>query len=181
MIFPWKGIFKWINPGPFNSLLLSVLDQYPDGLTPRLVKEHVAIIIMSSAVSTSAAAIQAISVQELIFPVLTGVSNFCLADNNSSVVRNVFGGADNNEGMGLLAWCFDWNYTTSNCVWIPTWYQINMDIGICLTYIFMSAVYWGNLWQAKQFPFMSQAIFAEDGTEYNQTALLTNGRFDPEN
>lgn len=95
----------------------------------------------------------------VIFPVLTGVSNFCLADNNSSVVRNVFGGADNNEGMGLLAWCFDWNYTTSNCVWIPTWYQINMDIGICLTYIFMSAVYWGNLWQAKQFPFMSQAIF----------------------
>ncbi|KAI0947802.1 hypothetical protein AcW1_009469 [Taiwanofungus camphoratus] len=49
MIFPWKGIFKWINPGPFN------------------IKEHVAIIIMSSAVSTSAAAIQAISVQELYY------------------------------------------------------------------------------------------------------------------
>lgn len=25
-------------------------------------------------------------------------------------MRNVFGGASNNEGTGLLAACFDWNY-----------------------------------------------------------------------
>jgi len=40
-------------------------------------------------------------------------------------------------------------------------------------------VYYGNLWRAKDFPFMSQAIFNETGAQYNQTALLTNGRFDP--
>ncbi|KAH9919813.1 OPT oligopeptide transporter protein-domain-containing protein [Fomitopsis serialis] len=164
---PSKGIFKFLNPGPFN------------------IKEHVAIVIMTSTASTSATAIQVISVQALfydnnmnagiaiftlissqligygyagllsdilvkptkcfwpadiytanlfqalhydrqmtskrvrlfwstfaivfcweiipewLFPVLTGVSVFCLADNHSATIRNIFGGASNNEGMGL--------------------------------------------------------------------------------
>ncbi|PSR83037.1 hypothetical protein PHLCEN_2v5841 [Hermanssonia centrifuga] len=179
MALPSHGIFKWINPGPFN------------------IKEHVAIIIMSSTAAGSATAIQVISVQDYdfeacqsllddfliipqwIFPLLTGVSIFCLANNKSTVFRNIFGGASNNEGMGLLSWSFDWNLIGSPCLYNPIWLQINQDIGIIFTYILMSAVYYGNLWNAKQFPFMSQAIFAQDGSQYNQTALLTNGRFDP--
>ena len=61
--------------------------------------------------------------------------------------------------MGLLSWCLDWNLIGSNCLYNPLWLQINQDIGIFFTYILMSAVYYGNLWNAKQFPFMSQAIF----------------------
>ncbi|OBZ65661.1 Oligopeptide transporter 3 [Grifola frondosa] len=83
------------------------------------------------------------------------------------------------EGMGLLSWCFDWNLIGSACLYSPIWLQINQDIGIFFTYILMAGVYYGNLWRAKDFPFMSQAIFAEDGSQYNQTALLTNGKFDP--
>ena len=84
--------------------------------------------------------------------------------------RNVFGGASNNEGMGLLSWCLDWNLIGSGCLYNPIWLQINQDIGIIFTYILMSAVYYGNLWNAKQFPFMSQAIFVRrlvhfDGTD----------------
>ncbi|KAI0345292.1 OPT oligopeptide transporter [Trametopsis cervina] len=242
---PSKGIFRWINPGPFN------------------IKEHVAIIIMSSTAAGSATAIQVISVQDLyynnkmnpgiaiftligsqllgygfaglladilvkptkcfwpanistanlfqalhwdrqmtskrvrlfwtifavmfvweiipqwIFPLLTGLSIFCLANNTSPVFRNIFGGASNNEGMGLLSWCLDWNLIGSNCLFNPLWLQINQDIGIIFTYILMSAVYYGNIWNGKSFPFMSQAIFAADGSQYNQTALLTDGRFDP--
>ena len=90
---------------------------------------------------------------------MTGISIFCLANNKSLVFRNVFGGASNNEGMGLLSWCFDWNLIGSACLYNPIWLQINQDIGIIFTYILMSAVYYGNLWNAKQFPFMSQAIF----------------------
>ena len=131
-----------------------------------------------------------------IFPLLTGVSIFCLANNTSTVFRNVFGGGSNNEGMGLLSWCFDWNLIGSPCLYNPIWLQINQDIGILLTYVLMSGVYYGNLWQAKQFPFMSQAIFvsagfvaidasmlilvqASDGSQYNQSGLLTDGKFDP--
>jgi hypothetical protein len=94
-----------------------------------------------------------------IFPLLTGLSIFCLANNTSPVFRNVFGGASNNEGMGLLSWSLDWNLIGSACLFNPIWLQINQDIGIIFTYILMSAVYYGNLWNGKQFPFMSQAIF----------------------
>ena len=104
------------------------------------------------------------------FPLLTGVSIFCLANNHSKVFRNVFGGASNNEGMGLLSWCFDWNLIGSPCLYNPIWLQINQDIGIILTYILMSAVYYGNLWEAKKFPFMSQAIFVRLTAPY--TPLL---------
>ncbi|KAE9382649.1 hypothetical protein BT96DRAFT_1050139, partial [Gymnopus androsaceus JB14] len=80
-------------------------------------------------------------IPQWIFPVLTGVSIFCLVDHTSSVMRNIFGGASNNEGMGL-----------------------NQDIGIVFTYILMCAVYYGNIWH---------------GLNYNQTAILTDNKFDP--
>lgn len=243
---PSKGIFRWLNPGPFN------------------IKEHVGIIIMSSTAASSATAIQVISVQNLfydnrmngaiaiflligsqllgysfagllqealvfpssafwpatissanlfqalhydnmltskrvrlfwmvfgvvfvweifpqwIFPWLTGISIFCLADNGkSSTFRNIFGGANNNEGMALMSWCLDWNLIGSNCLYWPIWTQVNIDIGICLTYIMMAAIYYGNVWKAKTFPFMSQALFDQFGNEYNQTAILTDNKFDP--
>ncbi|KIK64985.1 hypothetical protein GYMLUDRAFT_240324 [Collybiopsis luxurians FD-317 M1] len=113
-----------------------------------------------------------------IFPVMTGFSIFCLADNHSATVRNVFGGASNNEGMGLLAVCFDWNLIGSQCLYTPLWTQLNQNIGICLTYCLMCAVYYGNIWQGQRFPFMSQAIFDINGDQYNQTAILTNNKFD---
>ncbi|KAL1702605.1 OPT oligopeptide transporter protein-domain-containing protein [Schizophyllum commune] len=114
-----------------------------------------------------------------IFPLLTGVSIFCLIDQSHEVMRNIFGGASNNEGMGLFAVCFDWNLIGSACLYTPLWTQLNEDIGICFTYILMCAVYYGNIWRAKQFPFMSQALFDETGEEYNQSAILTDGKFDP--
>ncbi|KAH9945802.1 OPT oligopeptide transporter [Epithele typhae] len=117
-------------------------------------------------------------IPQWIFPLLTGISIFCLANNTNPIFRNVFGGASNNEGMGFLSWCLDWNLIGSDCLFNPLWLQINQNIGICLTYILMAGVYYGNVWRSKDFPFMSQAIFAEDGTQYNQTALLTNGKFD---
>ncbi|KZT66154.1 OPT superfamily oligopeptide transporter [Daedalea quercina L-15889] len=244
IIMPTNGRWRWLNPGPFN------------------IKEHTAIIIMSSTAAHSATAIQAISVQNLFYnndmnagvaiftligsqligygyagllsnalvrptktfwPATIYTSNLfqalhydrqmssrrvrlfwaifaiifcweiipecsdlppphwclriCLADNHSSVVRNVFGGASNNEGMGLRAVSFDWNIIGSSWLWAPLWLQLNQNIGICLTYVLMSAVYYGNIWKAKSFPFMSQAIFAADGSVYKQTALLSDGKF----
>ncbi|KIY50516.1 OPT superfamily oligopeptide transporter [Fistulina hepatica ATCC 64428] len=113
-----------------------------------------------------------------IFPLLTGVSIFCLIDHSHATIRNIFGGASNNEGMGLLALCFDWNLLGSSCLYTPLWTQLNEDIGICLTYILMSAVYYGNIWHGKDFPFMSQDLFDSNGTVYNQTLILTDGKFD---
>ncbi|KAI5830925.1 OPT superfamily oligopeptide transporter [Schizophyllum commune Tattone D] len=119
-------------------------------------------------------------IPQWIFPLLTGVSIFCLIDQSHHPIRNVFGGSNNNEGMGLFALCFDWNLIGSACLYNPLWTQLNENIGILLTYILMSAVYYGNVWHGRDFPFMSQALFTADGGEYNQSAILTNNVFDPE-
>jgi OPT family oligopeptide transporter len=52
------------------------------------------------------------------------------------------------------------------------------DIGILITYVGMASVYYGNAWNGLDFPFMSQSIFDTEGYKYNQTALLTDGKFD---
>lgn len=245
---PSRGIFKWINPGPFN------------------IKEHTAILVMATTAASSAIAIQVISVQDLfynnkmnggvaiftllgsqllgygfagvlqeicvyrsiclwpsklatantfqalhfdggigskrtkvfwsvfaciflyeifpqwIFPVLTAVSIVCLATRNkqSTVIRNVFGGGSNNEGMGFFSWCFDWNLITSHNLYTPLEAQLNIDTGIIITYIAMACVYYlPSAWNGQNFPFMSQAIFDGDGNQYNQTLILTDSRFDP--
>ncbi|KAF8516700.1 OPT superfamily oligopeptide transporter [Hysterangium stoloniferum] len=117
---------------------------------------------------------------QYIFPVLSGFSIICLvANGRGDVIRNVFGGASNNEGMGLLAGCFDWNYIGGSSLWIPLKTQLNYAGGYLFTYVFMVALYYGNVWKAKNFPFMSQALFFENGTQYNQAAILTNNAFDP--
>lgn len=118
-------------------------------------------------------------IPQWIFPLLTGVTIFCLIDHSHHPIRNLFGGSNNNEGMGLFAVCFDWNLIGSACLYNPLWTQLNENIGIFFTYILMSAVYYGNVWQGKRFPFMSQALFDADGGEYNQSAVLTNNVFDP--
>lgn len=94
-----------------------------------------------------------------IFPVLTGISVFCLADNHSPVIRNIFGGASSNEGMGMLSICLDWNIISSLCFWAPLSYQLNIDIGIFLAYIMIFAIYYGNVWGSLSFPFMSQSLY----------------------
>ena len=53
-----------------------------------------------------------------VFPLLKGFSIFCLGSQQSSlhvqaIFTNLFGGADGNEGLGLLSISFDWQYITS--------------------------------------------------------------------
>ncbi|EJD55165.1 OPT superfamily oligopeptide transporter [Auricularia subglabra TFB-10046 SS5] len=132
-------------------------------------------------------------VPQYIFPVLTGVSIFCLIDNGrSDVLRNVFGGTlgprvrslpliHPQERVIMKEWepslralNASWNYIGSGCLWTPLKTQINQWIGFLFTYLFMAALYYGNVWKAKNFPFMSQALFYENGTVYDQNQILTN-------
>ncbi|CDZ98289.1 Sexual differentiation process protein ISP4 [Phaffia rhodozyma] len=243
-ILPSRGIFRFLNPGPFN------------------IKEHAAIIIMCSTAAGSATGIQVISVQDLyynnkmnpgvaiftllgsqllgfgyagllqealvypticlwpqcitsvamfqalhfdgglskqrkkvfwiifaaifvweifpqwIFPWLTGISVICLFSHNNPTTRNIFGGSNNNEGLGLFSICTDWLLIGSSCLYTPLWTQLNQNIGIVFTYILMCSVYYGNIWHGKSFPFMSQSIFTANGTVYPQSDILTDNVFD---
>jgi len=189
-VIPRKGIFGYLNPGPFNQ------------------KEHAAITIMASAAAQTATSTEALAAQQLfyggypsraagifvtlssqligfgiagllrdvlvyptkmlwpinlptatlleslhrdkretkrrlkvfyiificifvwetlpeyIFPVLTGVSVFCLARQDNQVFTNLFGGASGNEGLGFLSICFDWNYIAGKI------YQVRQAIAV---------------------------------------------------
>ncbi|KAG1841045.1 OPT oligopeptide transporter [Suillus subluteus] len=119
---------------------------------------------------------------EWIFPLLTGLSIMCLAVPNNAAVSRVFGGTNGNEGLGLLSICFDWQYISSgvNPMTIPLKAQFSNFLGYLLCMVVFVAVYYNNIWKAQNFPFLSQLLFYENGTQYNQTLILdANYEIDP--
>ncbi|CAD0048357.1 unnamed protein product, partial [Aureobasidium pullulans] len=105
---------------------------------------------------------------EYLFPVLEGVSIFCLADQKNLVFTNLFGGASGNEGLGILSFCFDWQYVASlgSPLWLPLETMTNNLIGYIGCVILFMGLYYGNLWRAQ-----------DNGTyyaEYNQTLILNS-------
>ncbi|KAF9241516.1 OPT oligopeptide transporter protein-domain-containing protein [Melanogaster broomeanus] len=119
---------------------------------------------------------------EWIFPLLTGFSIFCLANPNSAAFSRVFGGSNGNEGLGLLSICFDWQYISGgvNPMAIPLKAQVSNFIGYILCMVVFVGVYYNNIWKAENFPFLSQLLYYENGTQYNQTLILnSNFEVDP--
>ncbi|KAG1742849.1 OPT oligopeptide transporter protein-domain-containing protein [Suillus lakei] len=119
---------------------------------------------------------------EWIFPLLTGFSIFCLAVPNNAAVSRVFGGSNGNEGLGLLSICFDWQYISGgvNPMAIPLKAQFSNFLGYLLCMVVFVGVYYNNIWKAQNFPFLSQLLFYENGTQYNQTLILnSNYEVDP--
>jgi OPT family small oligopeptide transporter len=119
---------------------------------------------------------------EWIFPLLTGISIMCLAVPNNAAVSRVFGGTNGNEGLGLLSICFDWQYVSSgvNPMVIPLKAQFSNFLGYLLCMVVFVAVYYNNIWKAQNFPFLSQLLFYENGTQYNQSLILnSNYEVDP--
>lgn len=119
---------------------------------------------------------------EYVFPVLTGVSIFCLADQHNLVFTNLFGGASGNEGLGMLSLGLDWNYIAAffSPLWYPLQTTVNMNLGIVGCYILFMGVYYGNIWRSLDFPFLSQELFNGTGSNssyfntYNQSLILNS-------
>ncbi|KAG1878204.1 OPT oligopeptide transporter protein-domain-containing protein [Suillus subluteus] len=119
---------------------------------------------------------------EWIFPLLTGFSIFCLAAPNNAVVSRVFGGSNGNEGLGLLSICFDWQYISGqvNPMTIPLKAQFSNLLGYIFGTVVFVAIYYNNIWKAQNFPFLSQLLFYENGTQYDQMLILnSNYEVDP--
>lgn len=115
-------------------------------------------------------------VPEWIFPLLTGFSILCLASQNNADFTRIFGGSNGNEGLGLMSFCFDWNYISGgvNPFAIPFQAQFSNFIGYILCIVVLSAVYYKNIWKAQNFPFLSQLLFYENGTVYDQLLILND-------
>ncbi|KAG2138132.1 OPT oligopeptide transporter protein-domain-containing protein [Suillus cothurnatus] len=119
---------------------------------------------------------------EWIFPLLTGFSIFCLAAPNNATVSRVFDGSNGNEGLGLLSICFDWQYISGlvNPMVIPLKAQFSNLLGYIFCTVVFVAVYYNNVWKAQNFPFLSQLLFYENGTQYDQMLILnSNYEVDP--
>lgn len=116
---------------------------------------------------------------EYIFPLLTGISIFCLAKRDNLVFTNLFGGAQGNEGLGFLSICLDWNYIAGlgSPLWMPLQTLVNSFIGYLGCIILFMALYYSNTYRAQDFPFLSQVLFTgqSNGTYYdlyNQSLIL---------
>ncbi|KAF5349059.1 hypothetical protein D9757_012189 [Collybiopsis confluens] len=118
-------------------------------------------------------------IPEYFAPLLTGLSIFCLARKNSPWVTRIFGGAAGNEGLGLFSFCFDWNYVGSGgsaygALFQPLVTQLSLYMGVLLCIISFTIAYANNNWNAQNFPFLSQLLFFENGTQYDQNLILND-------
>ncbi len=116
---------------------------------------------------------------QYVMPILTGFSIFCLANRNSLVFTSVFGGAAGNEGLGALSLCFDWQYITTSCFFLPLVTLTNGFVGYVICMGLFLGLYYGNVWNALSFPFLSQELFSERSNStlfdvYNQSAILNS-------
>ncbi|KZS98527.1 OPT oligopeptide transporter [Sistotremastrum niveocremeum HHB9708] len=114
---------------------------------------------------------------EWIFPLLTGFSILCLADQNNASFTRIFGGSNGNEGLGLFSVCFDWNYISGgvNPFAIPLRAQVSNFIGYILCMVVFVGVFYKNIWQSQNFPFVNLIdLSTENGTQYNQTLILND-------
>ncbi|KAJ8079376.1 hypothetical protein PM082_021881 [Marasmius tenuissimus] len=114
---------------------------------------------------------------EYIAPTLTGISIFCLARQNSPWVTRIFGGAAGNEGLGMFAFCLDWNYVGSGgsslgALFTPFSTQLSLYFGVMICIIATCTAYATNAWNAQTFPFLSQELFTDNGSAYDQLAIL---------
>lgn len=108
-----------------------------------------------------------------------GISVFCLASmhaptNTRKIFSTIFGGASSNEGLGLLNFSLDWQYIQSTYLSLPFKLQLNSWIGYVIWYCAMLGLFYGNVWNAKTFPFMSTSLFKSNGTRFSTTAIINN-------
>ncbi|KAG7090337.1 hypothetical protein E1B28_009457 [Marasmius oreades] len=116
---------------------------------------------------------------EYIAPTLTGISIFCLANQDSAWFTRIFGGAAGNEGLGMFSICLDWVYVGASggsigALFTPLSTQLSLYAGCAVCIIAFCACFATNTWNAQNFPFLSQLLFFENGTEYDQLAILTD-------
>ncbi|KKK22987.1 hypothetical protein P175DRAFT_0528964 [Aspergillus ochraceoroseus IBT 24754] len=118
-----------------------------------------------------------------IFPWLNSISIPCLASmratgDTAATLTNVFGGATNNEGMGLFSISLDWQYITSFQTSLPLVLQAHAVLGFGVCFIAMAGIYYANAWNAQSLPFMSTRLLLANGTPYPIDQVFAGGVLD---
>jgi OPT family oligopeptide transporter len=101
-----------------------------------------------------------------IMPLLGGISLFCLTNRTSLFATNLFGGSMANEGLGVLSISLDWQMIGGgkNPLWVPLQTLINEFIGYFISIFLYMGIYYGGMWEARRFPFLSPMLFDDKST-----------------
>ncbi|KAK7532799.1 peptide transporter [Phyllosticta citribraziliensis] len=118
-----------------------------------------------------------------VWPWLNSVSIPCLASmkatgSTGETLTQVFGGASNNEGLGLFSLSFDWQYITSHATALPLKLQVHRALGYLICFCAMAGIYWGNVWGSRDLPFMSTSLRTDNGSAYPTTQVFVGGILD---
>ncbi|KAJ3112022.1 hypothetical protein HK100_002470, partial [Physocladia obscura] len=111
-------------------------------------------------------------------PTLIGISILCIANQHSPLFTQLFGGVNNNEGLGIFSFSLDWNNIGDNGLTMPWVTQVNQMIGMVGCVVVIPIMYYANVWNAKTFPFMAQGLYRANGTSFKQANILTNNTLD---
>ncbi|KAJ1850819.1 hypothetical protein LPJ73_003266, partial [Coemansia sp. RSA 2703] len=115
------------------------------------------------------------------FPTLTMMPILCfIAPNN--IYANQLG--DGYSGLGMLALTLDWstisNVYTGSPLATPWFAACNLFVGFVLVmWVITPIAYYSNAWDAKYLPIYTNTLFASDGSVYNVSRVLQNGKLDP--
>ncbi|SMR48174.1 unnamed protein product [Zymoseptoria tritici ST99CH_1E4] len=117
------------------------------------------------------------------FPWLNSVSIPCLAASHATgskgeTLTRFFGGASNNEGLGLFTVSFDWQYITSGQTSLPLKWQAHYAVGIFTCMLAMIGIYYTDTWGSKSLPFMSTKLLSADGSKYPIHKVFVQGELD---
>ncbi|KAJ1664997.1 hypothetical protein IW140_003610 [Coemansia sp. RSA 1813] len=114
------------------------------------------------------------------FPALTMLPVLCLAAP-SNIYANQLG--DGYGGLGMLALTLDWstisNAYTGSPLATPWFAACNLFAGFVLVMWIITPIgYYANAWDAQTLPIYTNELFAGDGSVYNVSRVLADGRLD---
>ncbi|KAJ1936186.1 hypothetical protein EC988_008266, partial [Linderina pennispora] len=114
------------------------------------------------------------------FTTLTMVPVLCLIAPNN-IYANQLG--DGYNGLGMLAFSLDWstisNAYTGSPLATPWFAAANLFLGFAIfMWVITPIVYYSDSWDSKTFPIYSSQLYRQDGSPYNVSSVLKDGRLD---
>ncbi|OWM81378.1 hypothetical protein CDL15_Pgr007416 [Punica granatum] len=181
MGYGWAGLFrKYLVESPYmwwpsNLVLVSVFRAlHDDEKRPRrgTTRFHFFLIVFISSFVYYI-------VPGFLFPSIMNISILCLIWKDSITVHQIGSGL---KGMGIGAFTFDWNTVAAflgSPLATPAFAIINVLVGfVIMVYVVLPIFYWGNIYNAKKFPIISQNVFDSEGKPYNISRILNSKTFD---
>ncbi|KAG0084837.1 hypothetical protein BGZ93_000997 [Podila epicladia] len=111
-----------------------------------------------------------------IFPTIGVISWICWINPKNVVLAQITG--SNGLGVGTIA--LDWSAYSIVAPLVTPWFaQVNIIIGfILVVYVMVPWAYYTNLWNSKNYPILSPALYKENGTAYDKSEILTGNILD---